>query len=138
MPPIRLTSPSLRRISCSILRCPMTGWSMPPMLTWEVTAEISRVIFNVTSRPPCHRGGMGPDARVVELAALSLHDRHIHYSLRLGFVEVIDQFLSQRHLVGRAPHHDGALRGQLLDPAHLQNRAHGIDHILQLGRLRKI
>ncbi len=32
MPPSTLTSPSCRRISCSILRCPMIGWLMPPMI----------------------------------------------------------------------------------------------------------
>ena len=41
IPPSRLASPSFRRISCSILRCPMMGWLMPPMFCCPVTAEMS-------------------------------------------------------------------------------------------------
>ena len=54
MPPSRFTSPSFRRISCSILRWPMTGWLMPPMLTYEVTAETSSDSFNETSPSGMH------------------------------------------------------------------------------------
>ena len=56
MPPIRLGSPSARRISCSIFFCPMIGWLMPPMLDCPTTDEISIVIFSVTSRSACTCG----------------------------------------------------------------------------------
>ncbi len=56
MPPSRLTSPSFKRISFSILRWPMTGWLMPPMLTYESTSDTSIDNFMEISRPAWTRG----------------------------------------------------------------------------------
>ena len=76
--------------------------------------------------------------RLLHLVAAHFHDRHIDQHFRLGLIQIVNQLLRQRHLIRRSAHHDRSLRGQLLDAAHLEDRAHRVDYILQFGRLRKI
>src|SRR5579864_750871 len=50
MPPIKLDSPSLKRISPkSTFFWRVTGWVMPPMFAWLTTEETSMVILRLTS-----------------------------------------------------------------------------------------
>ena len=82
--------------------------------------------------------GRGTDTEVAQLVAVDLHDGDFDHHLRPRLVEVFDQLLRHRDLVGRAAYHDRLLRRELLQALGIQQRAQDVDQVLQLVGLRQI
>jgi hypothetical protein len=74
----------------------------------------------------------------VQLVAGDLHDRNFHHYLGPPFVEVIDQLLGHRNLIGRSPHNDCLLRRELLQPLRIKQSSQNINQVLQFVGLREI
>ena len=117
----------IERVGCTLRDCPPGGAAL-------IAARGLRDI--ALQRHRC--AGGRADAKVAHLVAADLHDGNFHQHFRLGSVEIVHQLLGKRHLIGCAAHYDGALRGQLLNAADLEDGTHGIDDVLQFGGLGKI
>ena len=81
-------------------------------------------------------GGLMPRLRI--LSRVHLHDGNFHHHFRPRLVEVLDQLLGHRNLVGRAAHHDCLLRRKLLQALGIQQSAQNVDQVLQFVGLRQI
>src|SRR6201987_648034 len=132
--------------NCEISRIQITD----PVQVYGVARAARRVAGRGSVASAVRRGGVdvvlqghrGAGRRINPvlpyLIPAHLHDGNFHNHFRLGLIQIINQFLCQSHLVRCSSHHDGILRGQLLNAAYFQDGTHRVDHILQLGGLREV
>src|ERR1019366_8032740 len=70
------------------------------------------------------------DAEIAHLVAGDLHDRNFHHYLGPRLVEIGDQLLGHRNLIGRSPHDDCLLRRKLLQALGIEQSSQNINQVL--------